>query len=133
MRARATLALVGLGLVLAGCAVQPIARPSDFPFHADQPPFTLHWRVDQEPGRVTTAGVVEVAVGNRVMDLTVELQGLDQGGQVVSRGRGFTHARSFTGTDPWPFSASLRPTGQEARYTVVVAEVTWQLMRGGGR
>jgi hypothetical protein len=53
----------------------------------------------------------------------VELAGLDAGGSVVSRGRTTAVPRDFTGTTPWPFTARLRPTGGETRFTVRVADV----------
>jgi hypothetical protein len=61
----------------------------------------------------------------------VELQGLDRDGRVVSRARTLTAPRSFAGTDPWPFTVSLRPTGQEERFVATLAEVAWRPQMGG--
>jgi hypothetical protein len=114
--------------VLAGCAAaQPALRPADLPEHLAESPIVLHWRIDREPDRVTAVGLVEIPhTPERVENVTVELQGIDAQGRVVSRNREFVSPRSFTGAEPWPFRVSLRPTGTEERFTVRVFEVFWR-------
>jgi len=132
------LALVVVALLasLAGCAARGSApAPADFPLHvADQPPLSLHWRLDQAPDMVTAVGVVDIdSYVDRLADVTVELQGLDAGGRVVSQARSRMEPRAFTGDAVWPFTIRLRPAGGEARFVVWVAEFTWRIMRPGGR
>jgi len=123
---------LGLAGVLVGCAAgAPIPQPSELPMHAVESPFTLHWRTDRGPDRVTGVGVVEARTADRVDYVIVEFQGLDRDGRVVSRARALTAPRSFTGTDPWPFTISLRPTGREERFVATLAEVHWRLQIGG--
>jgi hypothetical protein len=123
---------LGLAAMLAGCAAgTPIPQPSELPMHAVESPFTLHWRTDRGPDRVTGVGVVETRAPARVAYVIVELQGLDRDGRVVSRARTLTAPRSFAGTDPWPFTVSLRPTGQEERFVATLAEVAWRPQMGG--
>jgi len=131
-RFRPSLVLSSVLVVLVGCAApQPIPRPADLPMHASEPPFVLHWRTDQGAGSVTAVGVVEVGAPDRILSVTLELQGIDQDGRLVSRGRGWAYARSFTGVEPWPFTASVRPSGREARFTVTVVDVTWRPQQPG--
>lgn len=123
---------LGLAGVLVGCAASaPIPQPSELPMHAVESPFTLHWRTDRGPDTVTGVGVVEARTANRVDYVIVEFQGLDRDGRVVSRARALTAPRSFTGTDPWPFTISLKPTGREERFVATLAEVRWRLQIGG--
>ena len=114
--------------VLAGCAAsQPALRPADLPEHAVESPIVLHWRIDRQPDRAEAVGLVEIPqTPERVESVTVELQGLDAQGRVVSRNRDFVTPRSFTGAEPWPFRVSLRPAGTEERFVVRVAEVGWR-------
>jgi hypothetical protein len=124
---RSSLVLSSLVVLLMGCAArQPVLQPGDLPVHATEPPFVLHWRIDQEAGSATAVGVVEVGAPDRILSVTLELQGIDQDGRLVSRGRGWAYARSFTGVEPWPFTASVRPSGREARFRVTVVDVTWR-------
>jgi hypothetical protein len=125
--------MVGLLMagVLAGCAAAALPAPADFPFHATQPPFlTLHWRLDRPDGRVTATGVLELGQADRLVDVTVALEGLDREGRVVSRGKSVIGPRAFTGDVRWPFTVSLRPTGTEDRFVVRVSDLTWKAERG---
>jgi hypothetical protein len=126
--------MVGLLLagVLAGCAAAgPAPAPADFPFHATQPPFfTLHWRLDRTDGRVTATGVLELGQADRLMDVTIALEGLDREGRVVRLGRTVVQPRAFTGDVRWPFTVSLRATGTEDRFVVRVSDLTWKVGRG---
>lgn len=126
------LLLLSLVTGLLGCAAgAPIPQPSELPMHAVESPFTLHWRTDRGPDTVTGVGVVEARTADRVDYVIVEFQGLDKDGRVVSRARALTAPRSFTGTDPWPFTISFRLTGQEERFVATLAEVRWRLQIGG--
>jgi hypothetical protein len=129
---RCRLGLLGALALLAGCAAPgPVLRPSDLPMHAVESPFTLHWRADRDAGRVTGVGLVETSSPDRVEYVVVEFQGLDKDGRVVSRARALTSPRSFTGTDPWPWTIRLTPTGQEERYVATLAEIGWRRQIGG--
>lgn len=131
-----SLVVAGLLVALAGCAAPgPAPRPADFALHAaDQPPFSLHWRLDQAPDMVTAVGVVDIdGYVDRLADVTVELQGLDTAGRVVSRARTRREPRAFAGDALWPFTMRLRPAGGEARFVVRVAEFNWRVVRPGGR
>lgn len=130
----AALPLVRLVLLvsLLGCAAPgPPARPADFPFHAGVPHVTIHWRVDPVDGAVTASGILEVGSPERIDEVGLEAQGLDKTGQVVSRAVNWARARTFAGTDPWPFTVRLRATGQEDRVVVQVAEIVWKRVRSG--
>ena len=132
---RASLVLSSLIIVLLGCAApRPLPSPSDFPLHAAEPPFGLHWRLDRDGSSVTAVGVIEVGAPDRIEAVTVELQGLDKDGRLLGRSRDTVLPRSFTGVEPWPFRTSLRATGREDRFAVTVVDVTWkrQLMGGAG-
>ena len=135
MRHRAWLRLSLLGLLGAvlGCAGSgPAARPTDFPLHAPHEGFVaLHWRVDRTPEAAVAAGVVEVFQPERIAEVVLELEGRDASGRVVSRVRAYVSARSFTGTEPWPFDVRLRLTGPDARFTLRVAELRWKVTRAG--
>ena len=124
--------LAGLLVALAGCAAQgPPARPADFPFHAaEQPLFALHWRLDQWEESVTAVGVVE-ASPERVASVVLELQGLDRGNRIVSRGAGHAFPMTFSGDEAWPFTVRLRPTGQEDRFVVRISSFIGKVTRGG--
>jgi hypothetical protein len=128
------LARAGLVAVLLGCAgAGPVLRPADFPLHVAHDGFLgLHWRVERTPDGVVAVGIVEVFQPERIAEVGLDLQGLDRGGQVVSRVRGYASPRSFTGTDPWPFEIRLRPGAREERFELRVAELVWKVMRAGG-
>jgi hypothetical protein len=129
------LILVGLIVLLLGCTTsRPMPRAENFPLHATEPPFVLHWRLDQEAGRVTAVGLVSVGAPEHIDSVTVQVQGRDPGGRLVSRGWGTATPRSFTGVEPWPFQVWLRPTGREVHFTVAVTDIVWkrELMGGPG-
>lgn len=127
------LSLVGLLAPVLGCAGPgPAARPADFPLHAPHEGFAaLHWRVDRTPEAAVAEGVVEVFQPERIAGVVLDFEGRDASGRVVSRARASVSARSFTGTEPWPFDVRLRLTGPEERFTLRVAELRWKVMRAG--
>jgi hypothetical protein len=125
--------LVLAGVVTACAAGGRRPGPGDYPERATVPPgFGLHWRVDRQPGLAVVDGVVEVWAPQQVQDVTVEVQGLDAGGRVVSRARTLATPHSFQGTDPWPFTTRLRLKGTEQRFTVGAPEYRLKIFRGGG-
>ena len=134
MRHRVWLRLSLLGLLAAGlgCAgAGPAARPADFPLHASHEGFVaLHWRVDRTPEAAVAEGVVDVFQPERIAGVVLDFEGRDASGRVVSRARAHVSARSFTGTEPWPFDVRLRLSGPEERFTLRVAELRWKVMRG---
>jgi hypothetical protein len=127
-RRRLSLVLPMLLAVLAGCAAsQPALKPADLPEHAVDSPIVLHWRLERGPDRVNAIGLVEIPQNpDRVESVTVELQGLDAQGRLVSQARTFTIPNTIKGAEPWPFRVSLRPAGTEQRFAVRVAEVGWR-------
>jgi hypothetical protein len=129
------LVLAGLLAAMLGCvAPGPLPRPEDFPSrNVDQPPVTVYWRLDRDTADVSATGLVDVdGLVDRLIQVVVELQGLDASGRVVSRGRAITEPRAFVGDRTWPFTARLRPTGQEADFALRVTEVRWKIERAGG-
>jgi len=135
MRTPPRLALGCALTLLLGCgAAGPAPSPADFPSRsAAQPPFTLSWRIDRDAERVSAVGLVDVGgYVDRLMDVTVELQGLDAAGQVVSRATTTAAPRSFSGDRTWPFTVRLHPTGQENRFALQVADFRWRIERTGG-
>lgn len=118
-------ALVALTLTLAGCGTpRPVLQPGELPFHTTDPRgITLHWRLDQTADAAVAEGVLEAGRLERYSQITVELDGLDASGAVVSSGRTIATPRDFAGTTPWPFTARLRPTGGETRFVVRVSDI----------
>lgn len=117
--------LVTFLFLLAGCAsLQPLDRPQDFPFHAtDHPSFNLHWRLTRGEGAVRAVGLVEATRQGKFSAVYLELRGLDNQGHVVSRGLGRTWAPLQGET--FPFSVSLRATGAEDRFELIVWGYDW--------
>jgi len=125
-----------LALGLAACAAaSPTPRPGEFPLRAsDQPPFTVSWRLTEEPGSVRAEGVLDIdGYADRLADVTVELVGLDAGGRVVSRAIDRLAPRGFAGDTLWPFRLQLTPTGRESRFAARVAEFNWKVEPFAGR
>lgn len=128
------LALAILSFLVVGC-VGParIARPSDFPLHAaDHPFFDLHWRIDRRNGIVLAVGLVEAARVSGIAEVTLELRGIDAGGQVISRSRGSTYGGPLFRGDSRPFTVRLRPRGQEDHFELSVWSFTWDTRGEGG-
>lgn len=117
-----------LPFLLVGCAGQTrFVQPPDFPLHAtDHPFFDLHWRLERQEGAVLAVGLLEAARVSGIADVTLELQGLDKDGRVVSHGRGHTYGGGplFLGQTQ-PFYVRLRPTGQEVRFALKVWSFDW--------
>lgn len=131
------LLLVPLLVLLVGCAGPGLltARPADFPNHAsDHPFFDLHWRLERDEHRVHALGLVEASRVDGILEVTLELRGLDGDGRVVSRGRGRTYGqRPFLRWQTQPFAVSLRPTGQEVRFELEVWSYEWDFGGNGKR
>ncbi len=109
---------MALALLTAACATPaPLAIPADLPNRTDQWGFSFRWALAREPTTVRAAGVMESS--SRVIPWsTVALFGVDGGGRVVSRGQTDVHggfARSSV-----PFEITLRPTGREERFDLVL-------------
>ncbi|MBI2461161.1 MAG: hypothetical protein HYV61_06680 [Candidatus Rokubacteria bacterium] len=121
-------------LLLLGCAgTVRLDRPADFPNHAsDHPFFDLHWRLERTADRVEAVGLVEASRVDGILEVTLELRGLDADGRVVSRGLGRTYGLGpFLRWQTRPFAVSLRPTGQEARFELEVWSYDWDVGRDG--
>jgi hypothetical protein len=107
-----------LALLAAACAVPaPLAIPADLPNHTDQWGFSFRWALAREPTTVRAAGVMESS--SRVIPwATLALFGVDASGRVVSRGQ--TDVRGGFGRTSLPFEITLRPTGREERFDLVL-------------
>lgn len=112
---RAYLALALLSAACAGGA--PLEIPADLPNRSDQGGFTFRWALTREPASVRAAGVMESRT-RPVPWSTVALFGVDAGGRVVSRGQ--TDLRGGFGRTSLPFEITLRPTGREERFDLVL-------------
>ena len=107
-----------LALLTAACAAPaPLAIPADLPNHTDQWGFSFRWALAREPATVRAAGVMESS--SRVIPwATLALFGVDANGRVVSRGQ--TDIRGGFGRTSLPFEITLRPTGREERFDLVL-------------
>ncbi len=127
MRQRHRVLSFALLLFLGGCAsFTPLDQPKDFPLHATYHPFfDLHWRLDRQDGKVTAEGLVEASRQGNFRTVWLQLQGFDKDGRVVSAGRGRTWSGNLYRFETIPFTVSLRPTGQEARFDLAVWSYDW--------
>ena len=107
-----------LALLTAACAAPaPLATPTDLPNHTDQWGFSFRWALARETTTVRAAGVMESS--SRVIPWsTLALFGVDANGRVVSRGQ--TDIRGGFGRTSLPFEITLRPTGREERFDLVL-------------
>ena len=111
-------ALLSLGL-LAGCAVSaPVARPADFPFHAVEPQFDIHWRLSPGPDVARAEGVVERR-SRHIASVWLQLVGLDATGHIMSFTTPIWVAWG-SWSDSESFAIALRPRGGEERFAVRV-------------
>jgi hypothetical protein len=106
-------------------------RTGDFPFRAADPHARLYWRIDRVGGLVAAVGVAEVLQPERIDEVRLDLRGLDRAGQIVTRTSRSVYSRSFAGTEPWSFDIALRASGEEDRFEVAVAGVTWKELHAG--
>jgi hypothetical protein len=111
-------ALVLATLGAAACAATAaIAIPSDLPNRTDQGEFHFRWALVREAGTVRAVGWADTP--NRVVAWArVALLGVDQNGRVVSRGD--SEVPGGFGRTSLPFEVSLRPTGREERFELVL-------------
>ncbi len=117
-------------LVLVGCAISAdVVQPSAFPFHADDAPFQLHWRLTQDPHLTRADGLIERRTSD-VMDAWVQLIGLDETGRIVSFGTPVL-VRWGSGWNGETFTVALLPRGGEARFSVRVQNFDY--LEGGSR
>jgi hypothetical protein len=94
-----------------------ISVPGDLPNRSDQAGLQLRWALIREEGGVRAVGLVESP--NRNVSWTrLGLYGVDRSGRIVSRGESDVQGGlSRTGE---PFEVTLRPTGEEERFELVV-------------
>jgi hypothetical protein len=105
-----------LGTV-AGAASAPFVMPTDLPNVTEQGEFRFRWALVQEPGVVRAVGQAETP--NRVVTWArVALFGVNRDGRVVSRGD--SEVPNGFGRTTLPFQVSLRPTGREDRFELVL-------------
>lgn len=109
---------MALALLTAACAAPtPLAIPADLPNRTDQWGFSFRWALAREPTTVRAAGVMESS--SRVIPWsTLALFGVDGGGRVVSRAQ--TDLHGGFGRTSVPFEITLRPTGREERFDLVL-------------
>jgi hypothetical protein len=114
---------IALGLLMlalgtaAGPASSAIVIPSELPNRTDQGEFHFRWALVREPARVRAVGLADTP--NRVVAWArVGLFGVDRNGRVVSRGD--SEIPGSFGQTTLPFEVSLRPTGREDRFDLVL-------------
>ena len=106
--------LIGVGASVAGAA---ISVPADLPNHTDQGEVRLSWALVRDSTTVRAVG--QAVSANRDVSWTrLGLYGLDRSGRIVSRGEG--DVQGALGRTSGPFEVTLRPTGAEERFEVVV-------------
>jgi hypothetical protein len=113
--------VLGLAVLLtgaaAGAASAPFPIPSDLPNRTDQGEFHFRWALIREPGSVRAVGLADTP--NRVVTWArVALFGVDRSGRVVSRGD--SEIPGGFGRTTLPFQVSLRPTGREEQFDLVL-------------
>jgi hypothetical protein len=112
----ATLAAAAGGAGGAGAA---IAIPSELPNRTYQGEFQFRWALVRETGTVRAVGWADAS--NRIVAwVRVALLGVDQNGRVVSRGD--REVPGGFGRTSLPFEVSLRPTGREERFELVLVQ-----------
>jgi len=108
-------------------------RPPDFALHGTDHPFLdIRWRLDRNDGVVLAVGLVEAARRGGIAEVTLELQGLDKSGNIVSRSVGTTYGGPLYQGDSRPFTVRLRPTGEEDRFELRVWSFLWEFGKDGG-
>jgi hypothetical protein len=113
------LGLAILALGAAACTTSSaVAIPADLPNRSDQGQLHLRWALIREPAVVRAVGLAESPT--RIVSwATVALYGVDRDGRVVSRGQSDLRNGGFAHTS-MPFEITLRPTGQEERFDLVL-------------
>ena len=112
-------------VLLAGClAAPPAPRPTDFPFHAAEPPFNIHWRLSPDPDVARADGLIERRQ-HHIGSAWLQLVGLDATGRIVSF---TTPAWVFwrSESDSESFTITLRPRGREQRFEVRLYSFEYQ-------
>jgi hypothetical protein len=116
---RVTFALV-VALAFTACGPQaPPLQLSELPLHERDQIFTIDYRIDRRPDRVTAVGLVESRNTVYFRFAAVNLFGVAANGRVVSRGTTIVYG-SFGG--PQQFSVSVTPTGEEARFQIQIGD-----------
>jgi hypothetical protein len=115
---RLTLSLCVLFLGAAAWASSgAIDVPADLPNRTDQVGLRLRWALVREPATVRAVGLA--ASPNRDVSWTrIALFGVDRSGRIVSRGESEVQGGLTRNTGP--FEVTLRPTGEEERFELVV-------------
>ena len=122
---RARVPVLTVGLLLAGCAMgTAVTWPADFPLHALDQQFNLHWRFTPGDDRARAEGLVERR-HVEIADVWLQLVGVDGAGHIVSVG-GPVHVHWAGGWDALPFAIALTPRGGEARFEVRVASFAYR-------
>jgi hypothetical protein len=113
------LGLMILVLGAAACtASSAIAITTDLPNRSDQGQLHFRWALIREPAMVRAVGLAESPT--RIVSwATVALFGVDREGRVVSRGQSDLRSGGFDRTS-LPFEITLRPTGREERFELVL-------------
>jgi hypothetical protein len=121
-------------VLLCGCAAStPAPSPADYPFHSVvlepaeypstypapsvTPQIQLHWRLTEGFNRVRADGLIERQQESQIMEVWLQLVGLDASDRTVS----FTPPTRFAWRSPGPldsFAIALTPRGAEKRYDV---------------
>ena len=106
--------LVGTGVWAASAT---ISVPADLPNRTDQGELRIRWAIVRDSAAVRAVGLAESP--NRDVSWTrLGLYGLDRNGRIVSRGE--SDVQAALGRTSGPFEVTLRPTGEEDRFELVV-------------
>jgi len=95
----------------------PISVPADLPNRTDQVGLQIRWALVHDPATVRAVGLAESP--NRDVSWTrLALFGVDRSGRIVSRGE--SEVQGGLSRNSGPFEVTLRPTGEEERFELVV-------------
>jgi hypothetical protein len=120
--------------LLAGCAASdPTLSPATYPFHSVAlppaeypsaypvpsvaPQVELHWRLTADSNRVQADGLIERQRESQIMEVWLQLLGIDATGRAVSFTVPIRFAWRSSGALE-PFTIALKPRGGEQRYEV---------------
>jgi hypothetical protein len=118
-------------VVLGGCAGSMRAlRPADFPEHAVEQRFALHWRLDRSGDVARADGLVELQ-GPGAGWAALQLIGLDAAGNIVSFNTPEV-VRVYADLGAQPFELTVRARGSEQRFRVRVQSFGSGSPGGGG-
>ncbi len=98
-------------------ALPPAEYPSSYPVPSVAPQIEIHWQLTGDSNRVQADGLIERQQESRIMEVWLQLLGIDATGQTVSFTPPIRFAwRSASALES--FTIALKPRGGEQRYEV---------------